>query len=184
MARGTLYHIVTDKKDINTISAADFHGRETEMAVEYFADRNVVDASGDIVWLTDRLHNAGFKISTNNFTKTIEIGLNEQSLKSNRHYTIYAIETPTLEALNAAKIKYFLESYNALKTAVEAMTPEIFAIDTDIAYEIGRHIDNRYSDAVALDTGNGISVHTLARFIRTMKPLTTYYISAKTVQMH
>lgn len=174
MARGYIYHIVSDPDDLGSMAASDFYDDLDALCVEYTEDSAPETAQHNTNCLARALEQDGFVIRPD--TEAADEG---------REAAAFVLETGDQASLDACRRKYFGPLLAELKKEVAALDLDTFSSDRCNTYSLTSKINDDYGDAVYLNVSEyGSMIYTMHGFIRRLDPNTTYYVAQNTVLMH
>lgn len=173
MARGTMFHITNDPDNLGTMCASEFYEDVGSLHVEFVDDDQKEIADQNTECLAKMLEACGFPIFPD-----------DEPANEDYKPAAFIIRTGGDDSLTAAKMRFFQPLLESLKKEVSELDLKTFATAGCNTYSLIYKINDDYSDAVYLETGEyGGSVYTMHEFIRNMDPDATYYVAANTVRM-
>lgn len=174
MARGYIYHIVTDPDNLGNMSASNFYEDIDALCVEFVEDSDPAIAAQNTNSFASMLANSGFLIRPDT-----------DSESQDREVAAFILETGGQHHLDECRKRYFKPLLDALKQEVASMDLDTFVSERCNTYSLKSKINDDYGDAVYLDTTDyGGVLYTMHEFIRGLEPNMVYYVAQNTVLMH
>lgn len=168
MAKGTLFHITTDVTELGAYKASNFYEVLSELEADYVEDDSEENAEMGLEWLQECVKNFADISSVSNILSSA-----------------FMFTTPDKGTLDRKRQAYLKSWYDNLQNAVLSLTLEDYASDSMELYELRQMLDMGITDMVYFENaGTGPSLCTMAKFIRTIKPDTAYYVSCNTILIH
>lgn len=174
MARGYIYHVVSDPDNLGNMTASNFYNDLDALCVDFTEDSVPETALHNTNCLAKTLEHDGFVIRPD--TEAADEG---------REAAAFVLETKDQADLDACRRRYFKPMLEELKKEVAAMDLDTFSSERCNTYSMTSKINDSYGDAIYLDISEcGGTVYTMHEFIRGLNPDTTYYVAQNTVLMH
>lgn len=168
MSMGIMYAVNISPDGLDDFDENDLLGDAFDsIGADYIANEPAEQAALSCSSFAETLTRAGFPVASNDLPKGCAFRFNSGMPGE----------------LRDRLCTYFSHYLDELKELVSNMTLEEF-VTLDGVWSLNPLIDDKFSDHVWFDLGNGPAAYTMMGFLRRLEPDRTYYVSSHTVYLH